>query len=85
MRRIGWLQKSRVVLLGSAPNNVSSGVKIQSPVLETESKTSAFDLDIPQFSGQLSQARYGRFREKQTFNMKQNRLVPRRSGHQMGT
>ncbi len=28
---------------------------------------------------------YVRFREKQTFNMKQNRLVPRRSGHQMGT
>ncbi len=26
-----------------------------------------------------------RFREKRTFNMKQNRLVPRRSGHQMGT
>jgi hypothetical protein len=67
MHRIGWLQKSRVVLLGSAPNNVSSGVKIQSSVLETESKTSAFDLDIPQFSGQLSQARYGRFREKRTF------------------
>jgi len=60
MHRIGWLQKSRVVLLGSAPNNVSSGVKIQSSVLETESKTSAFDLDIPQFSGQLSQARYDR-------------------------
>jgi len=61
MHRIGWLQKSRVVLLGSAPNNVSSGVKIQSSVLETESKTSAFDLDIPQLSGQLSQARYDRF------------------------
>ncbi len=25
-----------------------------------------------------------RFREKQTFNMKQIRLVPRQSGHQMG-
>jgi len=61
MHRIGWLQKSRVVLLGSAPNNVSIGVKIRSSVLETESKISAFDVDIPQFSGQLSQARYDRF------------------------
>ncbi len=26
-----------------------------------------------------------RFREKQTFNMKRNRLVPRRNGHQMYT
>jgi hypothetical protein len=26
-----------------------------------------------------------RFREKRTFNMKRNRLVPRQSGHQMGT
>ena len=57
-------------MLGSAPNNVSSGVKIQSSVLETKSKTSAFDLDIPQFSGQLSQARYGRFRENRTFREK---------------
>jgi hypothetical protein len=43
MHRIGWLQKLRVVLLGGAPNNVSGGVKIQSSVLETESKTSAFE------------------------------------------